>query len=309
MPFHLIDLARSGRRLTHPLLAWALAMVVAGVGTVAGGVAVGLLLWVLDVDMSPSEPLASALVMVLLLVGSFAPVALLLGLWVRLFEGRPLWTLGLERAGALARYLRGALVGVALYTAVLVLCAASGALAYEPGDPSQQGLAALGGVLLVYLGWTVQGPVEELLCRGWLLPVVAARTRLWIGVLASSLVFTVLHGLNPGVTPLALVNLLLFSLFAALYVLWEGGLWGICALHAAWNWTQGNLFGLAVSGAGAGGGVLLNLQTRGPDLLTGGSFGPEGSLATTIVLLLASAVLLWRLRVRRRLEMIHEGHE
>ncbi len=309
MSFRLIDLARFGRRLTHPLLAWALAMVVAGVGTVAGGLAVGLLLWVLGADLSPRQPVAGGLVMVLLLVGSFAPVGLLLGLWVRLFEGRPLWTLGLERAGAPARYLRGMLAGCALYIAVLALCAATGTLAYEPGDPSRQGLAVLGGVLLVYLGWAVQGAAEELLCRGWLLPVVAARTRLWVGVLVSALVFTVLHGLNPGVSALALVNLLLFGLFAALYALWEGGLWGICALHAAWNWTQGNLFGLAVSGAGVAGGVLFNLRTRGPDLLTGGDFGPEGGLATTAVLLVASALLLWRLRARRQPETILEEHK
>ncbi|GAB4202109.1 MAG: type II CAAX endopeptidase family protein [Roseiflexaceae bacterium] len=305
MSFHLIELARHGRRVTHPLLAWGLALVLAGVGTLAGGVAIGLLLWVLGVSMLPEQPLASGLVELLFLVGSFAPVGLLLALWVRLFEDRPLWTLGLERRGAAGRYLLGALVGIGLYLAVLVICAASGALAYEPGDPSQQGLAALGGVLLVYLGWTVQGPVEELLCRGWLMPVVAARTRPWIGVLASALAFTLLHGLNPGISPLALFNLLLFSLFAALYALWEGGLWGICALHAAWNWTQGNLFGLAVSGTSTGGGVLLNLQTRGPDLITGGDFGPEGGLATTIVFLLGSALLFWRLRAK----MIHEGHE
>jgi len=51
-------------------------------------------------------------------------------------------------------------------------------------------------------------------------------------------------------TPTALANLALYGLFAALYALREGGIWGISAQHTAWNWAQGNIFGLQVSGIG-----------------------------------------------------------
>ena len=90
-----------------------------------------------------------------------------------------------------------------------------------------------------------------------------------------------------------------YGLFAALYALREGGIWGISAQHAVWNWAQANLYGFEVSGIGANGGSLFNLMETGPDPLTGGAFGPEGGLAVTLVLLLAIALLVLQPRLTR----------
>lgn len=90
---------------------------------------------------------------------------------------------------------------------------------------------------------------------------------------------------------LVIVNLLLYSLFAAFYALREGSLWGVCAFHSAWNWAQGNFFGLAVSGNQADGGMLFDLMEVGPDWFTGGAFGPEGGLAVTLMLLVGIAIM------------------
>jgi membrane protease YdiL (CAAX protease family) len=67
-------------------------------------------------------------------------------------------------------------------------------------------------------------------------------------VIVSSLLFGLAHGLNPHVTALGVINLTLFGGFLALYALREGGLWGACAWHMAWNWTESDLFGLSGSG-------------------------------------------------------------
>ncbi len=283
-------LARQARRLPHILLAIVMVVVFVLLPPLLG------LPIFLMLPPDSADPLLDALRLVLLLIAQFAPSALALWLWLRFYERRPFWTLGLERAAAPMYYARGFLVGVALFALSVALCAALGYVAPESGPPGQQGLGALGGVLLVYLGWTIQGPVEELLTRGWLMPVVAARYRPWLGILVSSLVFALLHLLNPNLSLLAVLNLCLFGLFAALYTLWEGGLWGICALHAAWNWAQGNVFGLEVSGQAVDGGILFNLQERGPDLITGGPFGPEAGLAVTAVLAVGIAVLAFLLR-------------
>ena len=136
---------------------------------------------------------------------------------------------------------------------------------------------------------------KKTLIRGWVLPVIGARYKPWIGLLVSSLIFALLHGLNPGLSVVALVNLALFGAFAGLYAMREGSIWGISALHSVWNWVQGNFFGFEVSGTNASGGALLNLMETGEDWLTGGTFGPEGGLAVTIVLLVAITVILfWR---------------
>lgn len=295
----LFELARRGRRLPHVILALVMSVVFVLLAQMAGGI---LLLMMAaarrELPLDNSEALAGALMPVtaldqlLFLVLLFAPIFVLLWLWLALFEKRPLWTIGLEWAGAGWKYGRGLAAGLAMFGAVVGLMAVLGFVERQNGEAQSQGAAALGGVLLVLVGWVVQGAAEEAITRGWLLPVIGARYRPGLGILLSALVFAVYHSLNPNLSPVAVLNLFLFGLFTALYALLEGGLWGVCALHTAWNWAQGNLFGFEVSGNEPAGGMLVNLTEAGPDLLTGGAFGPEGGLLVTMVLLTGLA-LVW----------------
>jgi membrane protease YdiL (CAAX protease family) len=234
------------------------------------------------------------------LVSAFFLMYVFVGLWVWLFEKRPFWTLGYESKDALLRYGRGFLLGGLMFAGAVAILAAFGMVTFEQDDPSMQGMAALGGVALVLVGWLVQGGAEEVVTRGWVLPVLGARYRPWVGVAVSTLMFASMHSFNAHLSFLALVNLALFGLFAALYALREGSLWGVSAIHSVWNWVQGNFFGFEVSGNIAGGGTLLNLNGTGPDWMTGGQFGPEGGLAVTAVLLLGILVILfWRSRPKQ----------
>lgn len=237
----------------------------------------------------PGAPSAPGFTAVLL--ASFAPIFLLIWLWLRLAEQRPLWTTGMEKP-ALKPYLRGLLVGLALFgTAVLLLAL----LGFVQLERPFNGLGALSvaGALLIFTGWMVQGAAEELLTRGFLLPVLGVRWGTAVAVLISSLLFSALHLANPNVNAISILNLTLFGLFAALYALVEGGLWGVFAMHAVWNWAQGNLFGFAVSGMEIKSGTLLDLMEIGPDEVTGGLFGPEGGLVVTAVLSLAILFAGW----------------
>jgi membrane protease YdiL (CAAX protease family) len=295
----LFELARRGRRLTHILAVIPLVLLfsfIAGLAVLPVFIAQGMLYGFSEdlLFMEGIPPTQSGIFMALRLISSFVLIYVFVGLWAFFFEGRPFWTLGYELKNALWRYLRGFLLGVVMFGASILFLLAFGAVSTERGDPAQSGAAALLGVLVVLSGWIVQGGAEELLVRGWALPVIGARIRPWVGVLVSSLLFAAMHGLNPGLSVLALVNLALFAVFAALFALREGSLWGISALHSAWNWVQGNIFGFAVSGTPAGGGTLLDLATGGPQWLSGGDFGPEGGLGVTVVFLVGiAAVLLW----------------
>lgn len=309
---HIFELARSGRLLPHGVLAVFLSFVFVLAAQFAGGIPAILIIAALSRAAAGQGSLDSpealsqlvlpntALELTILLILSFLPIFLLLWAWLKWYEKRPFWTVGLEWTGAWFKYLRGLLVGLVMFALSVGLPAALGFIAVEEGATQPQGMAALGGVLLIFLGWTIQGPAEELLARGWLLPVIGARHKPLLGILISAVVFAVYHSLNPNVSPIAFLNLFLFGLFTAFYVLYEGSLWGVFGIHAAWNWAQGNLFGLEVSGIPAAGGTLFNLMEAGPDVVTGGPFGPEGGLAVTAVLI-ASTLVVWLVSRRREI--------
>jgi hypothetical protein len=79
----------------------------------------------------------------------------------------------------------------------------------------------------------------------------------------------------------------------------------VFGIHAVWNWAQGNLFGFEVSGQAAAGGTLFNFMEIGPDVITGGPFGPEGGLAVTIVLIISCALVWWLAPTHQRIEEIN----
>lgn len=244
-------------------------------------------------DPTATPALAAVALVVELLIGS-ATILLFLWLWLRFFERRPLCSLGLRSTGAPRQALRGALLGLLLITVTVALMAALGFVTFERGEPGPAGTAAIGGVLLVALGWAAQGSAEELLCRGWALQTAATRYGPLGGVIFSSLVFALFHLYQADVGPLALVNLFLLGVLLALYALFEGGLWGVCALHAAYNWAETSVFGFDYYGDEAAGGVLLNLKEAGPDLVTGGGVGVSttGGLAQTATILLGIVMFL-----------------
>jgi len=225
----------------------------------------------------------------------FLPIYLGLWVWLRLSSKRPFWSLGLESPGAARHALGGVLIAALMMAVTAGLVIISGATA---GKSQMTGLTALGIRFLSLMAYLVQGPGEEVLFRGWLLAAIGARYRPWIGVLVSSLVFSLVHAgsiLMAPLVPLAFLNLFLFGIFAAFYALSEGGLWGICVWHAVWNWAMGDLLGFATDGVPHTG-LLISIRATGPDIVTGGAFGLEGGLACTAVFLIAIGIIAMRAR-------------
>lgn len=236
----------------------------------------------------------SPLITTMFLLFSFLPFFVFTWGWLGIFEHRSFWTTGLERTGIWKKYWHGALVGLGMMTIPVILLSALGYMKFESDPTVWSGWGAIPGVMMMLVGWLVQGAAEETLTRGFLLPVFGVRYGPFWGILVSSVLFSSLHMLNPNLNPIAMFNLFLFGIFACLYAMKEGGLWGVFAIHSFWNWGQGNLLGLEVSGSSIGGTTLINLKESGPDLFTGGAFGPEGGLAITLFLLLACCYLVYR---------------
>ncbi len=282
----LLDGARQARRLPHGLIALIVAALIPFVASF-----LSVPFFILVHRFAPAVLENELGTLMLSLLFAFLGIFFLLWLWIRGVERRPFATLGFSRQRVLRLYGRGFLLGVGLIFLTLLLIWVLGVrISLQPSEtPWSQRLLL---VILVIPAWVVQGAAEEVLTRGWLLPLLTVRHGLGIGVFASAMLFAALHVLNPGVTLLALLNLFLFGVFAAWYALREGSLWGICGCHSAWNWALGNLLGLSVSGMSVEG-SLLHLQLEGADSLTGGAFGPEGGWGVTLSLLLAWGILIF----------------
>jgi membrane protease YdiL (CAAX protease family) len=279
----LFNMARQGQRLPSALTAIAVVLVVLALAIIPGQ-ALGRVV----VRLFPSEAQSFAEPIVQN-ISIFSPIYLGLWVWLRLFSKRPFWTLGLESQHSRQYALRGALVAGLMMALTAGLSIAPGA-SFAPGLLRTMGLTALGIRFLSLVAYFVQGPAEEVLFRGWLLPVIGARYRPWIGVLVSSLIFSLAHAGTNGITLLGFLNLFLFGVFAAVYALTEGGLWGIGAWHAVWNWAMGDLLGFANDGTPHAG-LLSSVKANGPDIITGGAFGLEGGLACTAVFLIAIVIV------------------
>jgi CAAX protease family protein len=119
------------------------------------------------------------------------------------------------------------------------------------------------------------------------------------GPLAAFVISAALFGAghigNPGATAFSTICVAIEAgvMLGSFYAL-TGRLWMSIGVHSAWNFTQGYLFGAAVSGSGFGDAIAKStaLPNR-PQLLTGGTFGPEASLPAFIVCMLVAGLALW----------------
>lgn len=217
---------------------------------------------------------------------------LMLWIWMCIIERRGLCPFRLPRRQALRTYLQGLLLGIVLMSVIVCVLLSSGTATLQlAGSAEGGGVVAL---LFTLLGWMVQGPKEEIIYRGWLLSRLTRRYGRRFSIMISSLVFALAHILNPHVNLLALFNLTLFGVLCALCALADGNIWRVAGLHTAWNWMQGHIFALPVSGMQYRGGNLFFFQNTYATLLNGGDFGPEGGLVVTLVLVLGISLICLR---------------
>lgn len=216
-------------------------------------------------------------------------------LWVRCIEKRPVVSMGFGGLHRIRAYVGSAALGMVSITCIVTVLMLSGAIKLHPVSPLSPGRVLL-PVMIAMPGWIIQSASEEIAIRGWLIPVVGARYGPLRAVIITGCAFGAIHLLNTGATFLSLVNLALSGVFFALYAIRQGRIWGVCGLHMGWNFAQGNLFGVSISGERSNNAMFV-CETTGGDLLSGGAFGPEASPVTTVFLIggiLVTGAILWR---------------
>lgn len=211
-------------------------------------------------------------------------------LFCKLLQKRRMETLGFVKKDFLKEYGVGLVVGFAIFSAAVLLCVVTGSLKLTGFSAS----FTPGIFLLFGLGFMIQGMGEEVLLRSCLFVSIGRRYPMWVAVILNALFFAALHLANSGISVLAFLNLTLFGVFASIYFIKRGNIWGIGALHSIWNFVQGNFYGIRVSGIETSCTVLESVTTEGRALIHGGAFGMEGGLAVTVVLVAGTLFLLTR---------------
>lgn len=219
----------------------------------------------------------------------FANIAMILltMLFCKVIQKRKMRTLGFVKKDMFKEYGIGLVVGFAIFTIAVLLCVITGSLKLGVA-----GNFALGTWILFGLGYMIQGMAEEVLCRSYFMVSLARRYPMWVAVILNALFFAALHLGNSGISALAFVNLTLFGVFASVYFIKRGNIWGIGAVHSIWNFVQGNFYGIKVSGMESTCSVFASTMTEGRDLIHGGAFGLEGGLAVTLVLVAGTIFML-----------------
>ena len=209
-------------------------------------------------------------------------------------EKRSYYSMGLVKKDGAKHYVQGLLVGAVSFSLCVLAGAALGFVDIKGWNQSCNLLI----VLLYFIGFLVQGFSEEIAFRGYFMISLMKRSSAVKAVLVNSLAFAFCHMLNPGLTILAFLNLLLIGIFLSLYVIKTNDIWGAAGYHSMWNFVQGTFYGISVSGTNVGSAVLSSEIKPGNIFLTGGKFGMEGSIVATVVM--AAVLVLGMLYYNRK---------
>lgn len=212
-------------------------------------------------------------------------------IYCRFIEARHLTSMGMRKEKAGIHYLQGLLVGFVMISGATLL-----SVLFGISDITMCTSINWGVIVLFFFGFIVQGMSEEFIFRGYLMNTLGGRHNPWLAVIISSAAFSLAHILNPGFNVFIFLNLTLFGIFAGLYMIAFDDIWGACAIHSIWNFTQGNFYGISVSGTGVNESVFRTKAVSSITLLSGGDFGIEGSVVTTIVLIAACIPVLLKIK-------------
>lgn len=201
--------------------------------------------------------------------------AIFVGVYVAfcIFERRPAREFATR--GAALELGAGLAIGLVLFSSVVAVIAAFGGyrvIGYHEAS-----------VLIPVVGIAiVSGFTEEIVFRGWFFRLTEQWLGSWAALALSAALFGALHLGNANATLLAGAAIALEAgiMLAAIYMITRR-LWAAIGVHAAWNFAQGGIYGIPVSGGAMDG--ILRPDIRGSDLLTGGAFGAEASLPAIVI--------------------------
>ncbi|MBS1814461.1 MAG: CPBP family intramembrane metalloprotease [Acidobacteria bacterium] len=240
--------------------------------------------------------------------GIMLVILLAISLLMSVIERRRFGVYGLDALTGhrIKQFVVGLFWGLVMLSLLVFTLKATGFLVFD-------GFALSGSAAFLYgLKWAgaflLVGLAEEYMLRGYLqftlsrgiagiLGDSAHRKAIgfWIAALFFAFIFGLGHKNNPGESPLGLIMAGMVSLVFCLSLWRTGSLWWAVGWHAAWDWAESYLYGVADSGTMSKG-HLINSHAVGAPLMSGGTTGPEGSIFVIPILILTALIIVFTLR-------------
>lgn len=227
------------------------------------------------------------------MLGSVLPAFILL----KYCDFRPFTDLGLSFKGRWKDFSYGLLAAIFLYGIGFGISLALGQVSVVGVHLDPIGLIGSFGIcILISLG-------EEVMTRGYILGrLLRTRINKFLALGISSVIFSFMHFFNPNVAFLPMLNLALAGCLLGVAFIYTRNLWFSISLHLFWNWLQGPVLGYKVSGIELCP-SLLQLQFPENNILNGGTFGFEGSIICTALMILMTGGIIWYFERKKKSDL------
>jgi uncharacterized protein len=224
--------------------------------------------------------------------------SLILGIGTSWFCGKFLEDLPYKAVGWsfhkswLSQLLFGVIVGTLSIILACVFAMPTGNLNFQFNNAADTSsiLQTVFGSLIVF---TVAAASEEIIFRGYVLQTLSRAKLAWLGIALTSLPFAIAHLGNPNADYISTLNTALAGVWLGVAFLKTRSLWFAFGIHFSWNWVQGAILGLPVSGLKQlTTSPLLHSIDQGPTWLTGGNYGIEGGISCSVAIII-STLIIW----------------
>ncbi len=221
-----------------------------------------------------------------------AYIMLTLSTWtvLRFVDKRPFHSVGLSfKANWGKELFQGLLFGASMMSLIYLIEYSAGMVVIEFHDLTmQQSVMIFFNSISLYI---IVGYGEELMFRGYIFQTFAEGTNKLIATMTLALLFAVAHIGNPNVSVFGIINVGLAGIWLSMAYFKTGALWLPIGLHISWNFFQGFVYSYPVSGTSSPNSQIGSAIVSGPEWITGGTFGPEGGILATVMLILCSLMI------------------
>ena len=203
--------------------------------------------------------------------------------------------LGFSKDNIVTSYLKGAFFGTlqVLSVFLIIFCLNAIEVYYVANIP----ILIFIKILIFFV---FQGLFEEVLFRGYLMPMFTKVIGIKFTIILLSFLFTCIHLLNPNLSMIGLTNVFLAGVTFSLIYYYTGNLWLVGAMHTLWNFILGFVVGSYVSGIPTIYSIFFSVPIEGKDLISGGEFGFEASIVETILELGVSLFVIYLIKKEKK---------